>query len=200
MPAIKLTAGKTKTSKRPARTSSAPKRKPAPQASQPAAKRTPKRKPAPAAAPASENGNQRAARLPEGMTQREFDKLSKDMAKTLKVKADAEEKVAEARQAVNEMALDLIAEGIPMAIVSRGLDLSRQWLYKIMEEAGVKTGRQAQASKPAAKKRPAATKPVAKKPAAKKRPAAKQAPARKAPARKPAGRATSSRGRVRISA
>jgi hypothetical protein len=204
VPTLKLKSGSTGTRKSPA-TKPAPKRTPA---RKPAAKATPTRKPAakrsPAPAQAETNGGARTPRLPEGWTKGEFTRVVKDMQKARKVREAAEENLKEAQATANQMALDLIASGLQMSIVSNELDLSRQWLYKIMEDAGVKTARQAQTkrgrtasagrtSKPAAKKRPAA-KASAAKPAAK-----RTAPARKAPARKPpAAPAVTGRGRVRI--
>lgn len=210
MPTLKLKSGGS-TGTRPARKSPAskpaakrtPARKPA--ASTAPAKRTPSRKPAASApAQAETNGGARTPRLPEGWTKGEFTRVVKDMQKARKAREDAEARVKEARDAANQMALDLIAAGVQMSIVSTELDLSRQWLYKIMEDAGVKTARQAQTkrgrtasagrtSKPAAKRAPAAKATPKSKPAAK-----RTAPARKTPARKAPAPAVTGRGRVRI--
>lgn len=209
MPTLKLTAGK------PASTRTAPARKsPARKPAAKAAAKAPARKRAAAAAPAETNGAAtRGPRLPDGWTQRDFDKLVKDMEQTVAYKNEAQEALAEAQAAVNELALSAIAEGIQMSVVSETLSLSRQWLYKLMDENGVTTARQAtkphpnkgltqeqieaKAARDAAKPKRAAKKPAAKvaparkaAPAAKRKPAAKAAPARRTPAR----------GRVRIAA
>jgi hypothetical protein len=163
-----------------------PRRKPA--AAKQATKQASARKQAPAkrTAPQDEGngngGNGRSPRIPEGMTKRDFERLVKDMQK--------------AQETVNQMALDLIADGLQMSVVSSNLNLSRQWLYKIMEDAGVKTERQQSGSRRrsnGATSKPAAAKRSAAKPAAKKS-AAKKAPARK----RPAAKQTSGRGRVNI--
>jgi hypothetical protein len=177
-----------------------PRRKPA--AAKQATKQASARKQAPAkrAAPQDEGngngGNGRSPRIPEGMTKRDFERLVKDMQKAREAKDAAAEKLAEAQETVNQMALDLIADGLQMSVVSSNLNLSRQWLYKIMEDAGVKTERQQSGSRRrsnGATSKPAAAKRSAAKPAAKKS-AAKKAPARK----RPAAKQTSGRGRVNI--
>jgi DNA-binding phage protein len=177
-----------------------PRRKPA--AAKQATKQASARKQAPAkrTAPQDEGngngGNGRSPRIPEGMTKRDFERLVKDMQKAREAKDAAAEKLAEAQETVNQMALDLIADGLQMSVVSSNLNLSRQWLYKIMEDAGVKTERQQSGSRRrsnGATSKPAAAKRSAAKPAAKKS-AAKKAPARKRPAAKKA----SGRGRVNI--
>jgi DNA-binding phage protein len=177
-----------------------PRRKPA--AAKQATKQASARKQAPAkrTAPQDEGngngGNGRSPRIPEGMTKRDFERLVKDMQKAREAKDAAAEKLAEAQETVNQMALDLIADGLQMSVVSSNLNLSRQWLYKIMEDAGVKTERQQSGSRRrsnGATSKPAAAKRSAAKPAAKKS-AAKKAPARK----RPAAKQTSGRGRVNI--
>jgi hypothetical protein len=191
VPAIKLTGAKSGTR-------TAPKRKPA-------AKQAPTRKPAaskraakPAAAPASTNGGgTRGPKLPEGWSQRDFNQVVKEMGKARAARDAAAEKLAEAQEHANGMALELLQEGVQMSVISTELDLSRQWLYTLMEKNGI-TPAGAKAKKPAAR-RTAATgktsKPAAKKRPAAKKPAAKTAPARKRPASAPA---TTPRGRVRI--
>jgi hypothetical protein len=219
VPTLKLTAGKpasTRTARtKPAAKRSAPKTTPA--RSKPAAKKVPARKSAAKATPVQENGAQtRGPKLPEGWTQRDFNTLVKQMEDARTDKEAAQEALAEAQTAVNELALDAIAEGIQMSVVSETLKLSRQRLYDLMEKADVKTERQATNPHPnkgltqeeiEAKAAKAARKPAAKrtapKPAAKRastrKPAAKRAPARKPPARKPAASGNGS-GRVRIRA
>lgn len=219
MPTLKLTAGKP-TSTRTARTKPAAKRsapKSTPARSKPAAKKAPARKSAAKATPVQENGAQtRGPKLPEGWTQRDFNALVKQMEDARADKESAQEALVEAQNAVNELAMDAIAEGIQMSVVSEKLSLSRQRLYDLMEKANVQTERMATNPHPnkgltqeeiEAKAAKAARKPAAKrtapKPAAKRastrKPAAKRAPARKPPARKPAARGNGS-GRVRISA
>lgn len=185
MPAIKLTGAKSGTRTAPTR--------------KPAAKQAPtrSRKPAAkaAATPASTNGAAtRGPKLPEGWTQRDFNAAVKDMQKAKAARESAEDVLAEAQATANTMALELLQEGIQMSVISTELDLSRQWLYTLMEKNGITPAR-AKASKPAARST-RTTKPAAKKrPAAKSKPAAKRtAPARKRPASKPAA----GRGRVRI--
>jgi DNA-binding phage protein len=187
VPTLKLTGGK------PATRKSAPKATTARKspARKPAAKSAATRKPATSAAKASTNGAAtRGPKLPEGWTKADFNQIVTEMQAAHAEKVAATEALADAQEAVNSMALDLISQGIQMSVVSTELNLSRQWLYKIMEDAGVKTARQAapksRASKPAAKRRPAA------KAAAK--PTAKRSPARK----RPASPATTGRGRVHI--
>jgi len=204
VPTLHLTGGKPATTRKPA-AKATPKRKPAAKAP---ATRT--RKPAAKAAPASTNGAAtRGPKLPEGWTKADFNQVVKDMQKARKARESAEVALKEAQREANVLALDMISQGIQMSVVSTELVLSRQWLYKIMEDAEeygfdgpVVTERQATpARKPAAKKRPAAGRTS--KPAAKKRPAAKAKPApaaKRSPARKPPAskRAPAGRGRVRI--
>ncbi len=197
MPAIKLTGGKS------TGTRTAPKRKPA-------AKQAPTRKPAaskraakPAAATqASTNGGgTRGPKLPEGWSQADFRKVVKDMQKARTAREAAAERLAEAQETANTMALELLQEGVQMSVISTELDLSRQWLYTLMEKNGITPARAAR--KPAARRSATASrtsKPAAKKrPAAKSKPAAKRSPARKRPGAADAvAAATSGRGRVRI--
>jgi hypothetical protein len=187
VPTLKLTGGK----KSPTRT--APARKSP--ARKPAAKQAPTRKPA-AAAPAQASENGRAPRLPEGWTKAEFTRVVKDMQKARANREAAAEKLSEMQEIANGMALELLQEGVQMSVISTELDLSRQWLYTLMEKNGIVPARAQR--KPAARRSASASKtskPAAKKAPAKK-PAAKKAPARKAPARKPP--ATTGRARVRI--
>ena len=200
MPPLRLT-GKSGTRTAPKRKPAAKTAAPPARKRKPAAKQAPKRKPAAKQAPqaqaASTNGGSRGPKLPEGWTKSDFNKVVKEMQKTRATREAAQEKLSESKRAANALALEMISEGIQMSVVSTELDLSRQWLYNLMEnlyeEYGysepVKTERQQAAAKPAARKR--AAKPAAtKKPAAKKRPAAKaaakSAPARKRPAAKKA--------------
>jgi len=188
VPTLKLTGGKS-----PART--APKRKPAAKQA-PTRKPAAKAKPAAAAAPASTNGGgTRGPKLPEGWSQADFRKVVKDMQKARTAREDAAERLSEAQETANTMALELLQEGVQMSVISTELDLSRQWLYTLMEKNGITP---AGARKPAARRSAASGKTS--KPAAKKRPAAKAAPAKKAPARKrPASKpAPAARGRIRI--
>jgi hypothetical protein len=197
VPTLKLTGG----SKSPARKS--PARKAAP-ATKPAAKRTPTRKPAatkpaaarkPAATASDNGGATRGPKLPEGWTKRDFEKVVKDMQKARTAREAAAERLSEAQETANTMALELLQEGVQMSVISTELDLSRQWLYTLMEKNGITPARAR--SKPAARR--SASTGKTSKPAAKRRPAAKptakRTPARKPPARKPA---TTGRGRVRI--
>jgi hypothetical protein len=200
VPALRLT-GKSPARSKPAAAKRTPARKPA------AAKQAPTRKPAAkAAAPASTNGAAtRGPKLPEGWTKTDFNRVVKDMQKANAAKVAAADRLDEAQYAVNELALGMISEGIQMSVVSKELDLSRQWLYNLMEnlyekygyDEPVRTQRQQAAKQPRGRSARASrtSKPAAKKPAARKAPAAKKAPTRKAPARKaPAA----GRPRVRI--
>ena len=201
MPTLKLT-GKPGT---PAR-KTAPKRKPAAKAApkrKPVAKSAPTRKPVAkaAAAPASTNGGAtRGPRLPDGWSQRDFNNVIKDMRKAKAARVAAEERLKEAQAAANQMAVELLDEGIQMSVISTELELSRQWMYSMLkareENEGIPAPVNKRTSKPVAKKRPA------KKPAAAKRSPARKAPASKAPARKrPAAKtapAVTGRGRVRL--
>jgi hypothetical protein len=190
VPAIKLTGAKSGT------TRTAPKRKPA-------AKQAPTRTRKPAAkaaapAAASTNGGTRGPKLPEGWSQADFRRTVKDMQKARTARETAAERLAEAQEHANTMALELLQEGIQMSVISTELDLSRQWLYTLMEKNGITPARAAR--KPAAKRAPTGK---TSKPAAKRRPAAK-ASAKRSPARKRPGAAdavaaaTAGRGRVRI--
>ena len=189
MPTLKLKSGSTGTRSKPTARKTAPARKPA-------AKRTPGRKPAAASKPvatqASENGAQtRGPKLPEGWSKADFNRVVKDMQRARKAREDAEERLKEAQEVANGMALELLDEGVQMSVISTELELSRQWMYTMLkkraEEDGIPAPTRSR-SKPAAKKSAARKAPAARKPAAKK------APARKAPTRKaPTGRA-----RVRI--
>jgi hypothetical protein len=197
VPAIKLSGSTRKSAPK-----SAPKRKPAAKQAptrsrKPAAKSTPKRKPAPEQTAAPTNGGTRGPKLPEGWTKRDFEKAVKDMRKAKEAREAASAKLAEAQTTANDMALELLQEGVQMSVISTELDLSRQWLYTLMEKNGITPAR-ARSAKPAARTRSASTGRTSK-PAAKKRPAAKSAPkskpaakrsapARKRPASKPAGR------------
>jgi DNA-binding phage protein len=201
VPTLRLKSGSTGTRSKPAAAKRTPARKAAAKQA-PTRKTTSARKPAASATQASTNGAAtRGPKLPDGWTKSDFTRIVKDMQKARAAKEAAAERLAEAQEAVNGMALDLIAEGIQMSVVSKELDLSRQWLYKIMEDNGVKTERQ-QGKKPARSRsagrtasKPAA-KPAARKAPAAKKPAAKKAPARKSPARK--SPAATGRARVRI--
>jgi hypothetical protein len=157
------------------------------------------RKSAPEQTAAPTNGGTRGPKLPEGWTKRDFEKAVKDMRKAKEARENASEKLAEAQTAANTMALELLQEGVQMSVISTELELSRQWLYTLMEKNGITPAR-ARSAKPAARTRSASTGRTSK-PAAKKRPAAKSAPkskpaaaakrsapARKRPASKPAGR------------
>jgi DNA-binding phage protein len=200
VPTLKLTGGKpaSTTRSKPASTSKPAAKRTASKA--PARKQAQARKPA---ATASENGSQtRGPKLPEGWTKSDFNRVVKDMQKAKAAREKAEQALKDAQADANTMALDLIAEGIQMSVVSKELDLSRQWLYKIMEDNDVKTVRQQAARKPARR----TAKPAAKKAAAAK-PAARKAPARKPPAAKKTARTapatskrTAPRGRVRLAA
>jgi DNA-binding phage protein len=164
------------------------------------------RKPVAAQLPANENGNgngsQRGPKLPEGWSKRDFDRIVRDMQKAREKREKAEQALKQAQADANQMALELIGEGIQMSVVSRELDLSRQWLYKLMEDNGVKTERQSAAKRSSRSnggttRSKSAAKRSAAKPAAKKA-SARKAPAKKAPARKPPAKKTGGRGRVSI--
>ena len=215
MPTLRLTAGQPSTR-------TAPKRKPAPAAKAPARK-APARKAKPAAAPQDNGAATRGPKLPDGWTKRDFDKLIKDMNKSLANKADAQEALDEAAKAVNVLALEAINEGIQMSVVSDTLHLSRQWLYNIMDKAEdygfdgpVVTERQATKAHPnkgltqeqidakkaaKAKAKPKAAPKRTAKPTAKRSPARKPAATtRKPPARKAPARRSPARGPLRIAA
>lgn len=218
MPALRLTAGRTTPARKsPATTSRTPKRKPAARtASAPAStKRAPKRTAAPKQAAKPQVTESNGNGVPEGWTKAEWNQTTKAWNKALDAKLSAQEALSAAQVAVNELAMDAIANGVKMSVVSEALSLSRQRLYDLMEQYGVKTDRQkrnphpnkgltqeeieAQRAKAARKPKPAA-KRTAKKPAAKQtakrsaKPAA--ANARRSPARKPA--ASNGRGTVRL--
>ena len=201
MPTLKLT-GKSG----PTRSTSTPKRKPA-------AKSTPKRKPAartapkPAAATAqATNGNGRGPKLPEGWSKSEFARAIKDMQKAKAAKEAASERLTEAQRAANAMAINLLNEGVQMSVISTELEMSRQWMYTLLDKLrdGLidEDANPIEQTKPARKRTAAASKPAAKKrPAAKRTPARKPPAARKAPARKrPPAPAVTGRGRVRLAA
>ena len=135
MPAIKLTGAKSGTRSAPAR------KAPARRGRCQAGSRT--RKPAAkAAAPAATNGGAtRGPKLPEGWSQRDFNGIVKEMQKARTAREDAAEKLAEKQKVANDMALELLQEGIQMSVISTELDLSRQWLYTLMEKNGITPAR-----------------------------------------------------------
>jgi hypothetical protein len=190
VPAIKLTGAKSGTR-------TAPKRKPAAKQA-PTRTRKPAAKAAAPAAASTNGGGTRGPKLPEGWSQADFRKVVKDMQKARTARETAAERLAEAQEIANTMALELLQDGVQMSVISTELDLSRQWLYTLMEKNGITPARAAR--KPAAKRAPAGK---TSKPAAKRRPAskpsAKRSPARKRPGAADAvAAATAGRGRVRI--
>lgn len=188
MPAIKISGGKS-----PARTS--PKRKPAAKAAPKATART--RKSAVVAAPAPVEAAPRSPKLPEGWTKTDFNKAVKDMQRAKAAREKAAEALKESQKEANALALELLQEGVQMSVISVELDLSRQWMYTLMEEAGIKPARSTRKS--TSRGRSTTASKTTSKPAAKRRPAAKASAkpaAKRTPARKPA--ATAARGRIRI--
>lgn len=92
----------------------------------PAAKKT-------AAKPKSSTATRRSSK-PQ-VDQRTLDRHLKAMERTGAKREATKEKWEEAVKATHEAALEALDAGVPMSMVSEATGISRQWLYKLIEQA-----------------------------------------------------------------
>lgn len=169
-------------------------------AAKPSTART--RKPAAKQTAAKTNGEVETRMTPpEGMTARELATYVKNAEKLAARRDSMREEMDEVVKEVHTLAMEMLVEGISMAIVSKTLGMSRQWLYKLIEDNDLNTnardnGGRAK-SKRASRSKPAA-KPTARKSTARKSAAKKTTTRARRGSSKPASKATASRGRLSI--